>query len=159
MPPLKDRLADIPALVSHFLGTIQQRLRRSSPAEIEESAMRMLCGYHWPGNVRELENTLERLAAETEDGRVITVEQVSREISIMQLNTGFKDEIEYVGVLRAGEPLDDHFKRQQIKIYELVRAHVGGNHSQAARWLGIERTALYHRLERARQRTEGRRPL
>jgi transcriptional regulator with PAS, ATPase and Fis domain len=152
MPPLKERLADIPALVSHFLGTIQQRLRRSSPVEIEESAMRMLCGYHWPGNVRELENTLERLAAETEDGRVITVEQVSRELSVLQLNTGFKDEIEYVGVLRAGEPLDDHFKRQQIKIYELVRAHVGGNHSQAARWLGVERTALYHRIERARQR-------
>lgn len=152
MPPLKDRLADIPALVSHFLGTMQQRLRRSSPVEIEESAMRMLCGYHWPGNVRELENTLERLAAETENGRAITVEQVSREMSILQLNTGFKDEIEYVGVLRAGEPLDDHFKRQQIKIYELVRAHVGGNHSQAARWLGVERTALYHRIERARQR-------
>lgn len=152
MPPLKDRLADIPPLVSHFLGTIQQRLRRNSPVEIEEAAMRMLCGYHWPGNVRELENTLERLAAEADDGRVITIEQVSREISIMQLNTAFKDEIEYVGVLRAGEPLDDHFKRQQIKIYEMVRAHVGGNHSQAARWLGVERTALYHRIERARQR-------
>jgi DNA-binding NtrC family response regulator len=84
---------------------------------------------------------------------VIAVEQVTRELGVMNLATAAGGEIEYTGVLRAGEPLDEHFLRQQLKIYELVRARVGGNHSQAARWLGMERTALYHRLERARQRT------
>ena len=156
MPSLKERPEDIHSLVPHFLRTTRQRLRRSSPIEIEEAAMRALCVYHWPGNVRELENMIERLIAQTGEGRVITVEQVSSEIGIMQLATGVGDEIEYMAVLRAGEPLDDHFNRQQLRIYEMVRAHVGGNHSQAARWLGIERTALYHRLERARQRTQGR---
>jgi two-component system response regulator AtoC len=155
MPPLKERRIDIAGLIRHFLKTTQQKLKRSSPIEIEETALQALCAYHWPGNVRELQNMVERLAAETEDGRVITVEQVSREIRAVPLPATGSDEIEYNGVLRAGEPLDDHFNRQQLKIYEMVRAHVGGNHSQAARWLGMERTALYHRLERARQRTIG----
>ena len=159
MPSLKERPEDLHSLVPHFLRTTGQKLRRSSPIEIEEAAMRALCAYHWPGNVRELENMLERLAAQTGEGRIITIEQVSSEIGIMHLATGTGDEIEYIAVLRAGEPLDDHFNRQQLRIYEMVRAHVGGNHSQAARWLGIERTALYHRLERARQRTQGCRSL
>src|SRR5262249_50272583 len=102
---------------------------------------------------RELENLLERLSAETDEGRVITAEQVSREVGMPRLTSAAEDEIEYTGVLRAGEPLDEHFLRQQLRVYELVRARVGGNHAQAARWLGMERTALYHRLERARQRT------
>jgi transcriptional regulator with PAS, ATPase and Fis domain len=155
MPSLKDRREDIQLFVQHFLRTIQQKLKRTSPIEIEEAAMRVLCAYNWPGNVRELENMLERLAALAGEGRVITVEQVSSEISISHSATAVGDEIEYKAILRAGEPLDEHFNRQQLRIYEIVRAHVGGNHSQAARWLGIERTALYHRLERARQRTGG----
>ena len=153
MPSLKERHTDIPALVRHFLKTTQQKLRQSAAVQIEEAAMRTLCSYQWPGNIRELENLLERLAAETDEGGVFTVEQVTRELGVQNLATGTGEEIEYIGVLRAGEPLDEHFLRQQLKIYELVRARVGGNHSQAARWLGMERTALYHRLERARQRT------
>ncbi len=153
MPSLRERRKDLYSLVPHFLSTIRQKLKRSSPIEIEDAAIPALCAYHWPGNVRELENTLERLVTQTGDGNVITVEQVSSEIGIMQFAPSADNEIEYTAVLRAGEPLDDHFRRQQLKIYEMVRAHVGGNHSQAARWLGIERTALYHRLDRARQRT------
>jgi two-component system, NtrC family, response regulator AtoC len=153
MPSLKERHTDIPALVRHFLKITQQKFRRSAAIQIEEAAIHTLCSYHWPGNIRELENLLERMAAETDEGGVITVEQVNRELGVMNLATAAGDEIEYIGVLRSGEPLDEHFLRQQLKIYELVRARVGGNHSQAARWLGMERTALYHRLERARQRT------
>ncbi len=153
MPALRDRPVDIPLLVTHFLRCIQQRLNRNSRVEIEESALRALCGYHWPGNVRELENTLERLSAQVGEGGVITIEQVRSEIRFTQPPTTIGGEIEYRAVLRAGESLDEHFKRQQLKIYEMVRAHFGGNHTQAARWLGMERTALYHRVERARQRT------
>ena len=91
--------------------------------------------------------------AQLGEGRVITVEQVNSEIRFTQPSTAFGDEIEYRAVLRAGESLDEHLNRQQLKIYEMVREHVGGNHSQAARWLGMERTALYHRVDRARQRT------
>lgn len=153
MPALRDRQADISVLAPHFLKNIQQKLKRNSSIEIEEAALRVLYSYHWPGNVRELENALERLSAQIVDGGVITVEQVSSEIYFTQSPTAIGDEIEYRAVLRAGESLDEHFNKQQLKVYEMVREHVGGNHTQAARWLGMERTALYHRVDRARQRT------
>lgn len=151
--PLRQRPLDIPLLAQYFLRVIRERLGFASPIEIEEEAMRALSNYQWPGNVRELETMLERMAAEAEDGGFITVEQVRRETSTMQLAAG--GEIEYTGVLRAGESLVDHFRRQEPMLYELVRAHMGGNHSKAARWLGMDRTLLYHRVERARQRTSG----
>lgn len=151
VPSLRQRPLDIPLLAQYFLRVIRERLGFASPIEIEEEAMRALSNYQWPGNVRELETMLERMAAEAEDGGFITVEQVKRETSMSQLAA--EGEIEYTGVLRAGESLVEHFRRQEPMLYELVRAHMGGNHSKAARWLNMDRTLLYHRVERARQRT------
>jgi len=151
VPPLRQRPLDILLLTQYFLRVIRERLGFAYPVEIEEEAMHALSNYQWPGNVRELETMLERMAAEAEDGGCITAEQVRRETSTAQLAAG--GEIEYVGVLRAGESLVEHFRRQEPVLYELVRAHMGGNHSKAARWLGMDRTLLYHRVERARQRT------
>lgn len=150
MPSLRERKIDIPLLVPHFLKAIQQKLKRSLSIEIEEAALRVLSNYNWPGNVRELENTLERLSAQIGAGGVITFEQVNSEIRFTQ--STYLGDIAYSAILRAGESLDEHLNRQQLKIYEMVREHVGGNHSQAARRLGMERTALYHRVDRARQR-------
>jgi len=152
MPSLREHPADIAALTQHFLKTIQQRLKRAYPVEIEEAAVQALSNYHWPGNVRELENTIERLVAETQEGRVITVEQVRTTIGAARSIAENVGKIQYDGVLHEGESLDEHLDRQQLKIYEMVLAQSGGNHSQAARRLGIDRTALYHRLERARRR-------
>jgi transcriptional regulator with PAS, ATPase and Fis domain len=149
MPPLRQHQADIPLLTRHFLGRITQRLGFTTRPEIEEDALRMLCRYHWPGNVRELETMLERLAACAGDGGVITVAQVQPETFLDQKDAS--GDIEYSAVLRAGESLDEHFKRQELALYKIVHDSVGGNHSRAARRLRLERTALYHRLERARQ--------
>jgi transcriptional regulator with PAS, ATPase and Fis domain len=155
MPPLRRRREDIPALAEHFLRVIRDRLGFSFPVEIEEEAVRALCSYQWTGNVRELEATLERMAVEAGDGGVITAEQARAELSIEKSFASAQGEIQYVGVLRAGESLVEHFRRQEPALYELVRARMGGNHSKAARWLGMDRTLLYHRVGRARQRTAG----
>jgi transcriptional regulator with PAS, ATPase and Fis domain len=150
MPPLRTHSADLPLLAQHFLGLIQARLGFMSRPVIEDEALDLLCRYRWPGNVRELEAMLERLAAESGDAGVITAAQVRRETAAEE--TGMSGDIEYRAVLRAGESLDDHLIRQELALYQMVRDRAGGNHSQAARRLGVERTALYHRLERARQR-------
>lgn len=150
MPPLRQHQADIPLLTHHFLSRITQQLGFTTRPEIEEDALRMLCRYHWPGNVRELETMLERLVACAGDGGVITVAQVQPETFLDQKDAS--GDIEYVAVLRSGESLDEHFKRQELALYKIVRDSFGGNHSRAARRLGLERTALYHRLDRARQK-------
>jgi two-component system response regulator AtoC len=59
MPPLRERLEDMPALVEHLLGRIAAKLGGRVP-RLTESAMRILAGHVWPGNVRELENVLTR---------------------------------------------------------------------------------------------------
>jgi transcriptional regulator with PAS, ATPase and Fis domain len=153
MPPLRQRDTDLLLLTKHFLDNIGDRLGYSYTVEIEEEAIEALCTYRWPGNVRELEAMIERMASEVGDGGCITVEQVRSEIGAAQWRSSAEGEIEYVGVLRAGEPLGVHLKRQETMLYDLVRSRMGGNHSQAARWLGMERTALYRRVDRARQRT------
>ena len=61
IPPLRERTADIPALVRHFAA---QAAKEGLPAKvIDDAAMERLRGYRWPGNVRELENLVRRLAA------------------------------------------------------------------------------------------------
>ena len=66
LPPLRERLEDIPDICRHLLtkvGNVQKR-----KLTIHDSALRRLANYEWPGNVRELENCLERAAVLSEDG-------------------------------------------------------------------------------------------
>lgn len=60
LPPLRERLSDIPQLAHHFLARLERRT--GTEIEIAEGALRALAEYHYPGNVRELENLLESLA-------------------------------------------------------------------------------------------------
>ncbi len=66
MPNLRERISDVPALTSHFLGMVAKR--EGKPAKtFESTAMELLMGYAWPGNVRELQNICERAAVLTSD--------------------------------------------------------------------------------------------
>jgi FADH2 O2-dependent halogenase len=59
LPPLRDRLSDLPSLTRHFVDKYSARFKRSITS-ISEQSLRALEQYHWPGNVRELENLVER---------------------------------------------------------------------------------------------------
>jgi len=67
MPPLRDRIEDIPELAAFLLGRISKQ-QGGRPLEIKESAIRILLKHDWPGNVRELENRLERAAIMSPEG-------------------------------------------------------------------------------------------
>ncbi len=60
IPPLRDRNADIPALLQHFINMKSKELNVPAIPELTPGAMDSLMQYHWPGNVRELENIVER---------------------------------------------------------------------------------------------------
>lgn len=66
MPPLRERLDDVPLLVSHFLKKFQET-RGSEVTGVTDSALRRLLSYGWPGNVRELENLVERMVTLAEE--------------------------------------------------------------------------------------------
>jgi transcriptional regulator with PAS, ATPase and Fis domain len=69
VPPLRERRADIPPLVDHFLAVYLRR-HVSSVRSVSSDALDMLSAYHWPGNVRELQNVMERLALTTQESTV-----------------------------------------------------------------------------------------
>jgi transcriptional regulator with PAS, ATPase and Fis domain len=78
VPPLRDRLEDVPALVDQFLKLSVQRYG-VDPPDISPEAMACLCEYRWPGNVRELKNVIERCVVRTRS-RVIEPADLPPEI-------------------------------------------------------------------------------
>jgi DNA-binding NtrC family response regulator len=84
LPPLRDRLEDIPDLVDHFMTRIAQRDGRVKRT-FEDRALELLMKYHWPGNVRELENICERSVV-LEMGDVVKLSTISPWISTISVN-------------------------------------------------------------------------
>ncbi|MFZ4438697.1 MAG: sigma-54-dependent transcriptional regulator [Syntrophales bacterium] len=76
IPPLRERLADIPILVDYFMKLNRNDLGKSLPG-VSEKGMDKLLAYQWPGNVRELRNCLERAAILVPVGELIRPEQLS----------------------------------------------------------------------------------
>ena len=68
LPPLRERIEDIPEIARHLLGKIGNDQKRK--LSLTDMASRRLASHEWPGNVRELENCLERAAVLSEDGRI-----------------------------------------------------------------------------------------
>ncbi|HEX9833706.1 MAG TPA: sigma-54 dependent transcriptional regulator [Mycobacterium sp.] len=64
IPPLRERLDDIPALVEYYLNWYSQQ-HRSTPPEVSPDAMDAMMVYRWPGNIRELRNVIERIVLKT----------------------------------------------------------------------------------------------
>ncbi len=134
MPPLRERVEDIPALAEHFVKKHAGEL--NSPVKsISEDAMAVLIKYHWPGNVRELENVIERslvlCGGEQLQAGDIRLDATARPV------TEARDFF-----LPEGMTLQEH---EQVLIRKaLDRAK--GNKSRAARLLGLTRNALRYRL-------------
>ncbi|MCA2018980.1 nif-specific transcriptional activator NifA [Vibrio tritonius] len=66
LPPLRDRIQDIPELADHMIKRLSKTQQRK--LALTDPAIRLMMGYHWPGNVREMENTLERASVLSENG-------------------------------------------------------------------------------------------
>src|SRR5215510_12461513 len=79
VPPLRERVADIPRLAQHF---VQKHWRGSGPApKLSQSALARLVAYPWPGNIRELENEIERMLVLAADAKELTGAMVSSRIA------------------------------------------------------------------------------
>ena len=135
MPPLRERLEDIPELVQVFLARISER-QAGRQLEIKESAIRQLMRHDWPGNVRELENILERASIISHNG-IINREAVAI--------TGLKENLRLVPFAIGGaefnvEGMDE---REQI-IAALERA--GWVQAKAARLLNMTPRKIAYRV-------------
>jgi DNA-binding NtrC family response regulator len=137
LPSLDERRDDIPLLVRHFLRRFNEKNGLS--VTIDAEAVRFLQQMKWPGNVRELENTVNRLAIFAPTGEV-TLADVESETH----RTPESAEAE-VSVAAAAPDRLMELERQHIL---QILKQTGGNRSEAARRLGIERKTLYRKALR-----------
>ncbi|HHM12268.1 MAG TPA: sigma-54-dependent Fis family transcriptional regulator [Planctomycetaceae bacterium] len=126
MPPLRERIGDIPLLVRHFMG----------PGwDIEPEAMAALERYPWPGNIRQLSNAVERAKIMADDGILrlgdfppeVVAHDCSRSVTL--------------------DMADDLSTLARAKIVEVLRREKG-NKTRAAKRLGIDRRKLYRLVEK-----------
>jgi Nif-specific regulatory protein len=137
LPPLRERIEDIPLLVEHFLRQIAPSLGRPVPA-IDAEAITCLCDYRWPGNIRELRNIVERCALLAPD--LITRKHLPPEISAG--NPGPPPAA--ASVADGGSRLEIH--ERSVIVEALNAAH--WNCSAAARRLGVSRDILRYRIKK-----------
>ena len=81
LPPLRERLEDIPLLANHFLHTIAARTQ-STPAKISRGALDRLLAHTYPGNVRELQHIIERAVAVYAQGGTLTADHIEQALGI-----------------------------------------------------------------------------
>jgi two-component system, NtrC family, nitrogen regulation response regulator NtrX len=142
VPPLRQRLEDIPLLAEHFLK-IAQRENAKKGIELLPDAVEALKRYHWPGNVRELKNIIERLVI-LNAGPQITeadVQAVLPPSPSPPVEVPTKPAVSDEGSLR--DSVQD-YERQLI--LRKLREH-GWRISQTARVLGLERSHLYKKMK------------
>jgi len=122
LPPLRERREDIPDLVAIFLARTNKK--------VSSAAMEALLAHNWPGNVRELEHVIERASL------LATGDEISVDDLMLRTRTD------------ANAPRLEEMTLEQVERYLIERALAaqGGNVSEAARVLGLSRSALYRRL-------------
>ncbi|WP_164007832.1 sigma-54-dependent transcriptional regulator [Pyxidicoccus trucidator] len=138
LPPLRERREDVPALVEHFAG---RHARGGVRPVVTPEAMTRLTGYDWPGNVRQLENVVARALALNVTG-VLGPQDFPEPIGdATQKLTGLAGDMPSLAELS---------RRYAAQVLQ----HVGGNKSEAARLLDVDRKTLYKLLEAPEAGTE-----
>ncbi len=130
MPPLRERMEDLPLLAAEFLN--EYCTREGKKLSIPPDMMGILQGYSWPGNVRQLRNVIER-AVVLAAGGAITAGEMPAEILSFKRRRGL------AGSLKT-------LRELEIQAVKRALSQCRGNKSQAARALGISRKSFYKKL-------------
>jgi DNA-binding NtrC family response regulator len=137
LPPLRERISDIPLLARHFLHSVCEDTGKQIEGFADE-ALAALQRYHWPGNVRELQNVIER-AVLLGKNAAVGLEDLPAHLT--------------AGESVAARPMAGRSLKQAMKdperriILDVLRAH-NWNRNQTADALGINRTTLYKKMKR-----------
>ncbi len=131
MPPLRDRMDDVPLLVDFYVNKISKRMGKAIEM-IPVSVMRALQDYHWPGNIRELENVLERAVINSSGTKLHLVDELKKPVK---------------GVSISRKTLEAVERDYIVQTLEQTHWKVGGKNS-AAEILGLDRSTLRARLRK-----------
>lgn len=137
IPPLRERMEDIPELVQAFIREFTEQYRKPIPG-IEPEAMTAIMNYDWPGNIRELRKVMER-AIILCDGETIAVKHLPQALAAKAVSGSHAETDELP--LKSGLAATN----EKSAIAEALRTAYG-NKSAAAKLLGISRGTLYNKM-------------
>jgi DNA-binding NtrC family response regulator len=143
LPPLRERVEDIPLLARHFLQHYTQESGKSITA-ISDKAMELLCAYSWPGNIRELENAIEQAVALSYQS-ILTPDDLPEAVRDHAMAKSFQPDSPNEQFLFLDAPTLEEVKKRYVLH---VLKHNQGNVSRSARVLNIDRRSLYRMLAR-----------
>ncbi|HVY54419.1 MAG TPA: sigma 54-interacting transcriptional regulator, partial [Thermodesulfobacteriota bacterium] len=140
IPPLRERMEDVPPLVRYFIAKYSRRLNRRI-ADAAPEAMSEIMSYDWPGNVRELENAVERamILSDTEH------------IKNIDLGTASHRRSADAGPLTESMTYEEARKSIESSYIDKALAESRGNRTKAAKILGISRRSLLYKLKERKQ--------
>ncbi len=138
IPPLRERISDLKALLEHFTHTLAQQYQVAAP-NYSKAAIKALKEYHWPGNVRELRNLCERMTILLA-GQTVDVDNLPVEIKTAR--QGGKNTL--VSLPENGLSLE----KLEIELIQQALEKTSGNRTRAARLLGLTRDTLLYRLKK-----------
>jgi DNA-binding NtrC family response regulator len=140
VPPLRDRMTDVPLLAEYFLKRISKEMNKKIKGFTKE-ALELILGYSWPGNVRELENLIERACVLTEKDML--------DVDVFPSYLNEKDiqiplTVPSVGACKLNDVIEK-IERDMIKEALTI---TGGQQTQAAQILGINRGSLIYKMKK-----------
>jgi len=139
IPPLRERVVDIPVLANNFLKKYSQKYQRNIDG-ISPVAMDKLIAYQWPGNIRELDHLIERavLMAATNE---LQADDLLLKASLTNSNSR-------TDVDNNEDWAQLSMEQAEEKLISLVLRRFSGNAKEAAHSLGYSKSAFYRRLEK-----------
>ena len=143
LPPLRDRPADIPLLMEHFLKEMTRKTGREVSG-FSRTARRALLSYNWPGNIRQLRNSIESMVVMDIDG-LLDVDDLPAEIAPLVESDEALAEVEGISGADSliGRPMDEVEKYYIQRALELT----DGNREETSRLLGIGERTLYRKIK------------
>jgi len=148
LPPLRDRVEDIPVLAEHLANRYSESIGRKIPG-IALDVMRRLKAHRWTGNVRELENEMRRMVALAENGEFLSLKHLSEELQA--IDGDFANErltTEQRSLLNDGGTLKETVERIERQLVSQALIRNKWNHSKTARELGLSRVGLANKIKR-----------
>jgi len=138
LPPLRDRLEDVPLLMDHFINKFNKQLGKSIRS-VSPAAIAILLAYHWPGNIRELENIIERAVVLSDEDQILP-ELLPPALSDM-LEPAYDGEIERAYSLK--------YAKKMLEEKMIVRAlkETHGNRTRASKLLEISHPSLLSKMK------------
>ena len=144
IPSLKERLDDIPLLAAQLIEKFSLKYQKPL-AQLSPNALSALTSYSWPGNLRELSHVLERAMLFNQSGVIAADDLMLMDLpqsSSIDLNEQTKEsQVSTSDDLATMESIESEIISQRLR-------HFSGNANQAAKSLGLSRSAFYRRLDK-----------